>query len=84
MFKGSGCAKCPVNQWNCDAQYRGSRCAELRAKANENYDPKTNRDKLNEMNDVGLAKELSKLFCHGYGEMQLLEWLQKTISQDVD
>lgn len=38
-FKGQGCAKCPVNQWACDAQYRGSRCEVLRAKAGVDFDP---------------------------------------------
>lgn len=38
-FKGRGCAKCTVNQWACDAQYRGSRCEVLREKAGVNFDP---------------------------------------------
>lgn len=78
MFKGSGCAKCPVNQWDCDAQYRGSRCAVLREKANADYDPQTNSDRIREMADDGLAKEISKLVCAGYKETQILEWLQST------
>ena len=40
--KGNGCLKCPVSQWECDAQYRGSRCAALRAKAGADFDPEGN------------------------------------------
>lgn len=40
--KGMGCLKCPVSQWECDAQYRGSRCAALRAKAGADSDPEEN------------------------------------------
>lgn len=82
MFKGSGCAKCPVNQFGCNAKYRGSRCAELREKVGTDFDPMTNRDALHEISDELLAKELSKLFCRGYAEAQLLEWLQKPIIEE--
>lgn len=54
-MKGSDCEKCPVSEWNCDAQYRGSRCAALRAKAGADFDPKTNADRLRSMSDEELA-----------------------------
>lgn len=45
-MKGPGCAHCPVNRFDCDAQYRGSRCVALRAKAGVDFDPQTNSDRL--------------------------------------
>ena len=53
-MKGPGCKKCPVNEWDCDAQYRGSRCAELRAKAVTDKDPATNADRIRAMSDEEL------------------------------
>ena len=53
-MKGSGCNKCPVNGFECDAQYRGQRCAELRSR----YDlgnPITNTDRIRSMSDEELA-----------------------------
>lgn len=61
-MKGSGCNHCPVNQWECDAQYRGSRCAELRAKAGIESDPKTNADRIRNMSDEQMATELLPMF----------------------
>lgn len=46
IHKGLGCLKCPVDEFECDAQYCGSRCAALRAKAGADFDPKTNADQL--------------------------------------
>ena len=66
IHKGSGCLKCPVNEFDCDAQYRGSRCAALRAKAGVDFDPKTNADRIRAMSDEELAETLcSADFC-GY------------------
>lgn len=79
MRNGSGCAQCPVTK--CDAIYRSSRCASYRDKANVSFDPKTNRDVMRAMSDEQLAKELSQTFCHGIGEKEILEWLQKTIAE---
>ena len=39
MRKGRECAKCPVDEFECDAQYRGSRCAALRAEHGADFDP---------------------------------------------
>ncbi len=55
IHKGSGCLKCPVNEFDCDAQYRGSRCAALRAKEGVDFDPKTNADRIRAMSDEKLA-----------------------------
>lgn len=53
-MKGSGCKNCPVNEWDCDAQYRGSRCASLRG-AVELGDPLTNADRIRAMSDEELV-----------------------------
>ena len=50
--------KCPVNEFDCDAQYRGSRCAALRAKAGADFDPKTNADRIRAMNDEEMAEQM--------------------------
>lgn len=49
-MKGVGCIHCHMNRFNCDAQYRSSRCSELRRKAGTDYDAKTNIDYILEMN----------------------------------
>ncbi len=59
IHKGSGCLKCPVNEFDCDAQYRGARCAALRAKEGVDFDPKTNADRIRSMSDDELAEYLS-------------------------
>lgn len=46
IHKGLDCPKCPVDEFECDAQYHGSRCENLRAKAGENFDPETNADRI--------------------------------------
>ena len=45
IMKGPGCNSCPVNEFDCDAQYRGSRCSVLRDKYNLG-DPDTKAEKL--------------------------------------
>lgn len=40
---------------------------------------KTNGDLLRAMEDQELAKYLSKIFCHGIGENEILSWLKKDI-----
>lgn len=53
-MSGGGCKTCPVK--DCDAQYRGSRCAALRAKARIDSDPLTNADRIRGMSDEELAE----------------------------
>lgn len=59
MMKGSGCKNCPVNEWDCDAQYRGSRCASLRRAVSLGNNPMTNADRIRAMSDDELAEFLS-------------------------
>lgn len=40
-FKGRGCAKCPVNQWACDAQYLSCRCDALRKQVGFDFNEST-------------------------------------------
>ena len=54
---GSGCSTCPVK--DCDAQYRGSRCAAQRDTLGLG-DPQTNIDKIRTMNE----RELIRLLVH--------------------
>lgn len=63
MHKDSGCLKCPVNEFECDAQYRGSRCAALRAKVGVYFDPKTNADRIQTIQQ--LAKLLTRATADG-------------------
>lgn len=56
MKKESGCYNCPVE--NCDANYRGSRCAALRHLKGIDTDPKTNADDIRSMTDEELADQL--------------------------
>lgn len=37
----------------------------------------TNVDHIRSMTDEGLASFLSSTFCHGYGNVQLLDWLRQ-------
>lgn len=62
-LKGPGCTKCPVNGFYCDAQYRGSRCSNLRAKAGADFDPKTNADRIAHMSKDDLRDALIDYFC---------------------
>lgn len=55
--KGFGCLKCPVRA--CDAQYRGSRCSDLRAKVGADFDPMTNTDYIQSVQTV---QQMAKLF----------------------
>lgn len=54
---GSGCSTCPIK--DCDAQYRGSRCAAQRARLGLE-DPMTNADKIHSMSE----QELVRLLVH--------------------
>lgn len=65
VSNGSGCYSCPVFQSGCDAQYRGSRCAEMRAKAGVDFDPKTNADRIREMDDKHLGEFLAAWAASG-------------------
>lgn len=72
-MNGSGCEKCPVQ--NCDTRtYRGSRCAELRAR-HDLGDPKTNYDHIMSMNVEQLALFITEYaFCNfGCAEGERLE-----------
>lgn len=59
----SGCVKCPVTF--CNAEYRGSQCAALRAKAGVDFDPKTNADRIRAMSDEELAMMFTCSPCQG-------------------
>ena len=41
------------------------------------WEPQTNYDYIKNMNPEKLAEFLSKQFCYGYGEPQILEWLNR-------
>ena len=41
------------------------------------WEPQTNYDFIKNMNQEKFAEFLSKQFCHGYGELQILEWLNE-------
>lgn len=60
-LKGPGCAKCPVNGFYCDAQYRGSRCA-VKGKGGVDFAPKTNADRIIHMNKDDLRDALIDYF----------------------
>lgn len=87
MNKGSGCKKCPVNEWDCDAQYRGSRCAALRAEHRADYDPFTNSDHFRSLNDEELAQALIdfvyELFEDGEPAVEFVtDWLRRPKEQE--
>ena len=63
-----GCEACPVQAQGCGAPYRGSKCAELRAKAGVDWDPKTNA--------VLLAELLSEP-----NHKRLDDWLQQAATK---
>lgn len=63
-MKGPGCAKCPVNGFDCDAQYRGSRCSVLRAKAKADFDPQTNGERISSMDDDQRRDALIEYFSN--------------------
>lgn len=83
-MKGIGCNHCPVNQWDCDAQYRGSRCAALRAQAGVDDDPKTIGDTIRTMEPEKLASLLADTFCHGFGTTEILAWLEKPVADSKE
>ena len=56
-MRGYGCALCPANQ-ECDANYRGSRCAATRYAAGVDFDPKTVGDDIRVMEPEQLAEYL--------------------------
>ena len=42
----------------------------------------TNADRIRAMGDAKLAKCLAKTFLHGYGQLQLLDWLQQPAAEE--
>lgn len=44
----------------------------------------TNADRIRGMGDAELAKYLAKTFLHGYGQLQLLDWLQQPAMEGAD
>lgn len=42
----------------------------------------TNAQKIRSMSDAELAEFLSKTFCNGYGDTQLIEWLQQPAGEE--
>lgn len=78
-----GCKDCPAYA-KCTATYRGSACAALHASYGVDSDPETvtNADKIRSLSDEDLARHISKLFCYGYAEKQLLEWLQQPAKEE--
>ena len=44
----------------------------------------TNADRIRAMGDAELAKCLAKTFWHGYGQLQLLDWLQQPAMEGAD
>lgn len=71
---GSGCKACPVNERGCDAQYRGSRCAVLRAEHCADYDPQTNADCIRNMTDEELAEVLVNASFYQESAQSKPEW----------
>ena len=87
-MNGSGCKTCPVNPCHT-LHYRGSYCAEQRAKLGLG-DPLTNAEWIRSMSDKELAEFIghtnlcvriqhSSTWCedHGICEGCLKEWLQQ-------
>lgn len=95
MHKGSGCLRCPADEFECDAQYRSSRCAALRAKIGADFDPKTNADRIRAMSDKKLAEWLTTFAVEafaagviGMGEAMMdaedrLVWLQQPAEEET-
>jgi hypothetical protein len=73
-------AKCKYGQKGvCDKLYHpncpdNSECYE--------YELFTNAERIREMSDKELAEYFAKTFCHGYGQPQLLDWLQKPATEE--
>lgn len=44
---------------------------------NGRWEPLTNYDYIKEMNARKLSEFLANTFCYGYGQQQILEWLEK-------
>ena len=84
MMNGSGCKNCPVNPCHT-LHYRGSYCAEQRAKYGLG-DPQTNADKIRAMTDEELAMWMSE--CNAFGEnaeaSQWLPWLKQPAEMPGD
>ena len=81
-------AKCKMSDgattWPCAARwcplYHDCLCEyESRAKR-----PPTNADRIRAMGDAELAKCLAKTFLHGYGQLQLLDWLHQPAMEGSD
>ena len=76
-MNGSGCKNCPVKPCHT-LYYRGSYCAEQRAKHGLG-DPQTNADRIRAMTDDELAMWMAE--CNAYGERsdasQWLPWLKQ-------
>lgn len=79
-MRGYGCALCPANQ-ECDANYRGSRCAATRYAAGVDFDPKTVGDDIRVMEPEQLAELLSIRFCNGQQKQECLDWLNTCIDK---
>ena len=92
-MNGSGCKNCPVKPCHT-LHYRGSYCAEQRAKHGLG-DPQTNGDRIRAMSDEELCKFLGACkFCdiceegcdnctyNGDCDKRLLEWLRQPAKEE--
>ena len=88
-MNGSGCKTCPIQ--NCDANYRGSRCAALRDMHGLG-DPMTNADRIRAMSDEELADRLDCPYCmepdlcnsEQHCNDCILEWLKEPVKEDAE
>lgn len=77
--------------WNCANEKELTECFDCvfdckkpsKWSAGKIFVPNTNGDKIREMNNAEQAKFFSQTFCHGYGEPQLLEWLDKPVEDTL-
>lgn len=78
MRDGTGCRTCPAYTY-CTVEYRGSRCAALRAKYDKG-DPLTNADRIRAMTDEEMADYL-RWHNDSYARygMDWLDWLKQEV-----
>jgi hypothetical protein len=82
-MNGSGCKTCPVNPCHT-LYYRGSYCAEQRAKFGLG-DPQTNAERIRAMTDEELREFLCSItkceVCRyeSWGGCELLKWLKQPV-----
>lgn len=76
------CDRCTAGA-GCCLDYLDSACKQYRDRECPDVQP-TNADRIRAMSDKEMSEHFAKTFCHGYGQPQLLDWLQQPVMDEEE